>query len=156
MANYITQFSVLFDPGEGNLDKAMAMYKIMTKETYDPGGEGPVNFDLEVQDGKLWICDGGYDDSEGVIRYVLECARRFELTGKWGFTYANTCSSPRTDGFGGGAVVIDLGTKAVDVFDAAIYLAAQLAPDPDPDYDDQGNLKPGIEHGNIWHGATRG
>jgi hypothetical protein len=30
--------------------------------------------------------------------------------GRWGFQYANTCSKPQLDGFGGGAHVIDLAT----------------------------------------------
>ena len=35
---------------------------------------------------------------------------QFGLKGLWGFQYANTCSRPRLDGFGGGAHVLDLAT----------------------------------------------
>ena len=35
-------------------------------------------------------------------------AEAFGLEGRWGFAYAETCSRPRLDGFGGGAIVLDL------------------------------------------------
>ena len=41
---------------------------------------------------------------------MLRCAKEFCLTGLWGMQYANTCSRPRIDGFGGGAHVLDLAT----------------------------------------------
>lgn len=48
---------------------------------------------------------------EGVIRFVLRIAEDLDLTGLWGFDYANTCSRPRLEAFGGGAHVIDLGAR---------------------------------------------
>lgn len=39
-----------------------------------------------------------------------QCAAEFGLTGRWGFQYANTCSRPRVDAFGGGAHMLDLAT----------------------------------------------
>ena len=45
------------------------------------------------------------------IAFVLACADALDLTGRWGFTWALTCSKPRLDGFGGGAQVIDLGQR---------------------------------------------
>ena len=47
---------------------------------------------------------------ERLIQFVKRCAAEFGLTGRWGFQYANTCSRPRVDGFGGGAHVLDLAT----------------------------------------------
>jgi len=35
-------------------------------------------------------------------------AEAFGLEGRWGFAYAETCSRPRLDGFGGGAIMLDL------------------------------------------------
>ena len=43
-------------------------------------------------------------DPERLIQFVKRCAAEFGLTGRWGFQYANTCSRPRLDGFGGGAM----------------------------------------------------
>ncbi len=45
-----------------------------------------------------------------MIQFVKLCAAEFGLAGRWGFQYANTCSRPRLDGFGGGAHVLDLAT----------------------------------------------
>jgi hypothetical protein len=42
---------------------------------------------------------------------VLRLAEALDLTGLWGFDYANTCSRPRQEAFGGGAHVIDLGAR---------------------------------------------
>jgi hypothetical protein len=38
-------------------------------------------------------------------------AADLDLTGLWGFEYANTCSRARIGAFGGGAHVIDLGAR---------------------------------------------
>ena len=63
------------------------------------------------QAGILYIEDGGSGDVEGVVEFVLMCARRFDLTGFWGFQYANMCSHSRIDGFGGGAYLLNLTTR---------------------------------------------
>jgi hypothetical protein len=60
---------------------------------------------------ELWIHDDCSGDPERVIAFVLLCAEQFDLKGLWGFEYANTCSKPRLDAFGGGAHVIDLGAR---------------------------------------------
>ena len=46
-----------------------------------------------------------------MIEFVLLCAEQFDLKGLWGTEYANICSKPRLDAFGGGAHVIDLGAR---------------------------------------------
>jgi len=61
----------------------------------------------ENQSGVGWE-DEGSGDPERVIQFVKRCAAEFHLTGLWGFQYANVCSKPRLDGFGGGAHVLDL------------------------------------------------
>jgi hypothetical protein len=80
--------------------------------TDDPRFSG---FDLSRQDGPdssiLWIHDDDSGDVESVIAFVLRVAADLDLTGLWGFEYANTCSRPRLDAFGGGAHVIDLGAR---------------------------------------------
>ena len=50
-------------------------------------------------------------DPECLIAFVLLCAEAFDLTGLWGFEYANSCSRPRLDAYGGGAHVVDLGAR---------------------------------------------
>lgn len=56
------------------------------------------------------------------------CAKEFGLTGRWGFQYANSCSRPRIDAFGGGAHVMDLATgETVSWIDTRGWLADAIA-----------------------------
>lgn len=70
----------------------------------EPPSEG---FLLSIQPehggSQLWMRDDATGDPERLIQFVKICAAEFGLTGRWGFQYANTCSRPRPDGFGGGA-----------------------------------------------------
>ncbi len=55
------------------------------------------------------------------------CAAEFSLKGRWGFQYANTCSRPRLNAFGGGAHVLDLGTgETLGWIDIDGWLAAAV------------------------------
>ena len=75
--------------------------------------------------------DGG--DPERLIQFVKRCAVEFGLTGRWGFQYANTCSKPRLDGFGGGAHVLDLATgETVDWIYTDGWLAETIAGEGGP------------------------
>jgi len=116
MADYFTHFSCLIDVGtSANAIRAMDLFVQLRDEddlTDDPRFSG---FDLSRQDGPdssiLWIHDDDSGDVESVIAFVLRLAANLGLTGVWGFEYANTCSRPRLDAFGGGAHVIDLGAR---------------------------------------------
>ena len=58
---------------------------------------------------------------------MLRLAEELDLTGLWGFQYALTCSRPRLDAFGGGAHVIDLGTRnSIGSTSSQEWLAAAL------------------------------
>ena len=74
-----------------------------------------LGFDMEPDPdsgpGALWISSDGRGEPEHVIAFVLACADAFDLRGRWGFTWALTCSKPRLDGFGGGAQLLDLGAR---------------------------------------------
>ncbi len=60
---------------------------------------------------------------------MLRCAEAFALTGRWGFQWANTCSRPRINAFGGGAHVLDLEKRnTVAWSDTNGWLARTLAP----------------------------
>ena len=67
-------------------------------------------------------------DPQQVILFVQRCAEAFGLTGRWGFQWANTCSRPRVNAFGGGAHVLDLATRqTVSWTDTNGWLARTLA-----------------------------
>ena len=116
MADYFTQFSCVLDVGTP--DKAVAALNLFLRlREEDEASEDPEfsGFALSLLDGPgssvLWFHDDGQGDVEGVIRFVLRLAKELDLTGLWGFDYANTCSRPRLEAFGGGAHFINLGAR---------------------------------------------
>lgn len=114
MADFFTHFSCLLDVGTpDNAARALDLYNTLSVEgaSEEPPSEG---FLLSIQPEhggtKLWMRDDITGDPERLIQFVKCCAAAFGLTGRWGFQYANTCSMPRVDAFGGGAHVLDLAT----------------------------------------------
>ena len=113
MADYFTHFSCLLDVGTPeNAARALELYNHAPAD--DDGFSLSDGFLLSLDSegrSQLWIRDDATGDPERVIEFVLLCAEQFDLKGLWGFEYANTCSKPRLDAFGGGAHVIDLGAR---------------------------------------------
>ena len=114
MADYFTHFSCLLDVGTPeNAARALDLYNRLSEDgaSEEPPSEG---FLLSIQPehggSQLWMRDDVTGDPERLIPFVTRCAAEFGLKGRWGFQYANTCSKPRLDGFGGGAHVLDLAT----------------------------------------------
>jgi hypothetical protein len=114
MADYFTQFSCLLDVGVPK--HAVRAIEIYEANCADGALEAKfsngffVSISPDDAGTQLFIRDEGAGDPEAVIRFVQVCAAEFGLSGRWGFQYANTCSKPRPDGFGGGAHVLDLAT----------------------------------------------
>jgi len=137
MANYFTHFSCLLDVGTPeNAARALNLYNALSEENSaeDPPSEGfLLSIQPEYGGTELWMHDDGTGDPEHVIQFVKRCAAAFGLTGLWGFQYANTCSRPRIDGFGGGAHVLDLASgETVDWIYSGSWLAIVLdGGDPD-------------------------
>lgn len=131
MADYFTHFSCLLDVGTPeNAARALDLYNGLSDEnaTEDLPSDG---FLLSIQPDHggthLWVYDDGNGDPEHVIQFVKRCAAEFGLTGRWGFQYANTCSRPRIDVFGGGAHVLDVATgETVDWIHTGGWLAETL------------------------------
>ncbi|GAB6968954.1 hypothetical protein JCM25156A_29920 [Komagataeibacter kakiaceti JCM 25156] len=132
MVNYFTHFSCVLDVGTAeNAERALEFYR---NEPEDPDGFCfSSGFSLSVSSenrSRLWIQDDGSGDPECVVIFVLKCAATFSLSGVWGFEYANTCSRPRLEAFGGGAHVIDLGARrSVGWVTTNDWLAAALEGD---------------------------
>jgi hypothetical protein len=114
MADYAIRFSCLLNVGSAkNAARALELYNEFA--TQDADEETPSDgFLLSIQPehggSTLWIRDDGAGDAAAVVAFVRLCAAAFNLTGKWGFQYANICSRPQPDGFGGGAHALDLAT----------------------------------------------
>jgi hypothetical protein len=136
MADYFTHFSCLLDVGTSeNAARALDLYNALSEEgaSEEPPSEG---FLLSIQPEhggtNLWMRDDVTGDPERLILFVKRCATAFSLTGRWGFQYANTCSKPRLDGFGGGAHVLDLATgETMDWIYTDGWLARTLADEGD-------------------------
>ncbi len=137
MADYFTHFSCLLDVGTPeNAARALDLYNTLSAEgaSEEPPSEG---FLLSIQPEhggtNLWMRDDVTGDPERLIQFVKRCAATFSLTGRWGFQYANTCSKPRLDGFGGGAHVLDLATsETVDWIYTDGWLAETIADEGGP------------------------
>jgi hypothetical protein len=117
MANYFTQFSCLLPVGSAaNLDAALAIYHAYAVER--AAADEPLGLVAEAcpshdkpDDNKVWLHadDGGEPDD--VLQYVFRCAETLGLSGIWGFHWSLSCSRPLLDGYGGGAHLVDLGTR---------------------------------------------
>lgn len=133
MADYFTHFSCLLDTGDpGKAARAMDIFARLRAEDEDAEEPRFSGFDVQLVDqpgsSALWIHDDDHGDVESVIAFVLRLAEDLDLSGLWGFTYADTCSRPRIDAFGGGAHVIDLGArKSIGWISAQEWLAVALA-----------------------------
>lgn len=135
MADYFTHFSCLLDMRTPeNAARALELYNDQPED--EDGLRLSDGFLLSLEGGsgtELWIYDDGSGDPERVIEFVLLCAETFDLKGLWGFEYANTCSRPRLDAFGGGAHVVDLGNrKSIGWVSTNEWLTIALSGD-DPD-----------------------
>lgn len=114
MANYFTKFSCVLDvKSPENAARALTLFEEFKADS--PDDEQPANFTVSTLSSEgnpdaIWMRSGADDDIEGLIAYVKRCAEEFNLTGYWGFEYANTCAQPRLDAFGGGAHILNLTT----------------------------------------------
>jgi hypothetical protein len=132
MADYCTHFSCLIDVGTANkAARALALFQSVRAADQDADDPAFAGFEVSRQDAPegstLWIHDDEHGDVEAVIRFVLRLAENLDLTGLWGFEYANTCSRPRFGAFGGGGHVIDLGArKSIGWTSTQEWLAAAL------------------------------
>jgi hypothetical protein len=109
MADYYTTFSCLLDVGTPeNAVQALDLYN-----NHPDGLPDAFLLSVEQEGGtELWIRHGeGSGIPDLVCEFVLICAKKFSLKGLWGFSWANTCSSPRAGEFSGGAVILDLKTR---------------------------------------------
>ena len=133
MADFFTHFSCVLDVGTpDNAARALDLYQAFmeeaAREEIPPDGFR-LSVELEHGGGRLWIHNEVTGDPQQVILFVLRCAEAFNLAGPWGFQWANTCSRPRINAFGGGAHVLDLATRrTIAWIDTSGWLARTLVP----------------------------
>lgn len=79
--------------------------------------DGYTFYDVEIDDDGLWFHADEAGDPDHVAQFVEEFLRRFRPDDHVGFSWADTCTKPRLDEFGGGAMVITAhGTEAMSVY----------------------------------------
>lgn len=73
---------------------------------------------MEAVEEGLWLyTDGGCGSPDYVILFVQTVFTRFGIDTQFRFSWANTCSAPRLDGFGGGAATVTReDSKVVEAF----------------------------------------
>ncbi len=132
MADYFTQFSAELPlASEAQLAAAQAIIEAWDEGSLDETDGECRNFQFKVEEqgGELvaWIHDGdGAGSPNDVILFVQMLAERTPTQGRWGFSWAFTCSKPRLEAFGGGAAVIDLATSECWTIDAFEWMSRTL------------------------------
>lgn len=113
-----------------NVGRAFAIYRELMTEN---AGEDPPaeTFELSVSPeygaNRLWLHDSGSADPQLVVTFVTRCARMLGLTGPWGIQWAGVASRPVSDGFSGGALMLDLSTgKTIEWMTTSRWLAERL------------------------------
>lgn len=109
-----TRFSCLLDVGSPvNAARALEIYNGLVAEAADedPPSHG-FNVSIVPEHGgaTLRLRSGETGDPERLIAFVTLCAAAFGLTGRWGFSWADTSERSRPGAFNGGAHVLDLAT----------------------------------------------
>jgi hypothetical protein len=130
MADYYTQFSCELDLG--TVENAKRALDIYSNSECDDGSSYNEGFDLSVMyepnEHVLWIWAEDQGNPDHVVAFVKACALALDLKGLWGFDYANSCSLPALEAFGGGAHVLNLTTgETVGFMDTQSWLAFTLA-----------------------------
>ena len=79
------------------------------------------------------LTEDGQGDVENVIGSVLRCAHAFDLMGRWGFTFAHSCSRARLDSLGGGGQLLHPGRReSLGWTDCDHWLAERIDGEPGP------------------------
>lgn len=130
MANNYLQFSTLLDVGSA--ENARTALAWLDDESNPVGFEFPYERGFVAttegcEAGAIFLYAEEYGDPDNLMLFARTCAVEFGLTGKWGFTWAETCSKPVPDEFGGGALVLDFETGRCTSATLAAWLRDRLA-----------------------------
>lgn len=130
MADYFSQFSTtLALHTKENVAKAL---EIATFSLHEDELKYLFNVE-EHNDTSIWLYANDDFDMENVEEFIKELCTAVTLKGKWGFTYSYSCSKPRLDEFGGGAVVFDLATGDTVAYTSNHeWLMNQITPEVTP------------------------
>jgi hypothetical protein len=113
MADYYTRLS--FEITDLTAGEVQWMQRLLAEdkaERYDSGtgqftdGLEPLGCQIEVGDDSVWISDYESGEPEHIANLVQEFLRRFRPTETVEFSWADLCSRPIINSFGGGAAIV--------------------------------------------------
>ena len=122
MANYYLTFSTTI-PYQNDEQRDWLLDKLGNCVVNDDEESYPV-CDIVDEPGQqaIWVHeDEGGGDLGALFDIVAEFQKVFSIAQSWYISWANTCSSPRLDSFGGGAVFIHKGE--VDSIDTESWIS---------------------------------
>jgi hypothetical protein len=107
MANYYTQFSFIVKLNKNDITDALKIYNSLSEEDCPAkeeilDDEDYVEFIADPDKEGLWVYCEEVGNPENAARFVQYLMQHFTVL-PMGFEWANTCSKPRSDAFGGGA-----------------------------------------------------
>jgi hypothetical protein len=114
MADYYTQMSFHIESFPEELDRFLEMFNKLEEERLE-SDEGSLGISAtktktltKQADDCIWIHDeDGYVDIDALVDLIQEWMHTSEYNlNPVGFEWASTCSKPRLDAFGGGAVMV--------------------------------------------------
>ena len=110
MADYYTQYSAEIDKLTDDEIKWLEVrLKDIEDARADDDGLGEDDNDLgqvELQDRTLWFCGRESGDPRAIAEFVQGFLKQFRPNGSFSMGHTFSCSRPRLDGFGGGAVFV--------------------------------------------------
>lgn len=106
MADYGLYFSTMIE-GLTGPEKAW----LRAEYTRLMDGEEGVGFDLKTDPEGAWIYAEGGGNPDQVADVVQAFLQRFRPSESWGMEWSLSCSKPRLDAFGGGAVFVTATSK---------------------------------------------
>ena len=129
MANNYTMFSCVLDVKTvENVSRAIEIHNELKRDENDGWLHSTYEVESYKNDTEIGIYAESSGNMEALSFFVCKCAAEFDLQGMWDTTYANTCSKMRTDGFDGGAILIDLTERClVDTINSRVWLEDKLA-----------------------------
>lgn len=131
MADYYTQFSTELECGTAeNAQAALELYE-EERDAFERGEGDGLDFTAVIERShptRLWIYADESGSASHVAEFVSAVGQKFGLTGRFSMQYAETCSRPRLDGFGGGAVLVDFDSGQIEWLNTSDWLAEKLAP----------------------------
>ncbi len=127
MADYYTQYSAEIDKLTDDEIKWLEVrLKDIEDARADDDGLGEDDNDLgqvELQDRTLWFCGRESGDPWAIAEFVQGFLKQFRPNGSFSMEHTYSCSRPRLDGFGGGAIFVT--AERLEHVDSSTWLRAQ-------------------------------